>query len=163
MRGWKLEIGKLMNTQFLNFRFPNFQFPNPQLPCFAKTDMDFLKNTGFAVVASVLFAACGNDAQPPVSRTEKIASAYCECTAQLAELNKKVAMLAADTAAAKDMRAYFSQIQEEYQRAKDCSATIVGQFGKLKEEDFAGVEKALQGKCPDLTEQRDLLREMLGE
>ena len=126
--------------------------------------MDFLKNIGFAVAVAGSVAACGGSGTPPsMSRTEKIASAYCECTAQLAELNKKVATLAADTAAAKDMRVYFSQIQEEYQRAKDCSATIVGQFGKLKEEDFAGVEKALQGKCPDLTEQRDLLREMLGE
>lgn len=126
-------------------------------------DMDFWKKIRLAPAVLVVFSACGNDAPPPMSRTEKIATAYCECTAQLAELNKKIATLAADTAAAKDMRAYFSQIQEEYQRAKDCSATIVGQFGKLKEEDFAGVEKALQSKCPDLTEQRDLLREMLGE
>lgn len=124
--------------------------------------MNFLGKIVALAAALALLEACGSGENPQAVRAEKIATAYCECTAQLAALNKEVATLAADTVAGgRDLRPYFLQMQTEYQRAKDCSAAIIGQFGKLTEEDFPGVEKALQTKCPDLTEQRDLLREML--
>lgn len=116
----------------------------------------------FLLGLAASFFACQNQ-QPPATKAEKIASAFCECTAQLAALNKETAALAADTIAGKDLRPQFLKLQEEYQRAKDCSATVISKFGKLQEEDFKAVEAALAGKCPDMAEQRDLLRELLGE
>lgn len=109
----------------------------------------------------LVFGACQNT--PPVNRFDKIATVYCECTAQLAALNRKAATLAADTLAQAELAGYFQQMQEEYNKAKECAATIVGQYGKLKKTEFPEMEKALANKCPDLTEQRDLLQEMLGE
>lgn len=109
---------------------------------------------------ALCFAACKN-AAPPESRYDKIATGFCECTAQLVELNKKAVTLAADsTGQAVQM---FKQMETEYNKARECSATIIGQFGKLKKEEFDAVEKAMAGKCPDLNLQKELLREMLGE
>ncbi len=105
--------------------------------------------------------SCGNP--PADTRIDKIAQAFCECTGPLVALNQQTAYLAADTTAEADFQENLRKIQEEYNRAKECSATIIGQFGRLKKEEFAEVEKVLQVKCPGLAKQRDLLREMLGE
>ena len=104
---------------------------------------------------------CGNP--PADTRIDKIAQAFCECTGPLVALNQQTARLAADTTAQPGFQENLRKIQEEYNRAKECSSTVIGQFGRLKKEEFALVEKALAGKCPDLATQRDLLREMLGE
>ncbi len=114
------------------------------------------------VVVLFLILGCGNPS-PADTRMDKIAQAFCECTGPLVALNQQTARLAADTTAQPGFQENLRKIQEEYNRAKECSATIIGQFGRLKKEEFALVEKALAGKCPDLATQRDLLREMLGE
>jgi hypothetical protein len=111
----------------------------------------------------VLFCFGCDDNPPKETRIDKIAQAFCECTGPLVALNQQAAKLAADTTAEVSFQENLKKIQEEYNRAKECSATVVAQFGKLKKEEFAQVEKALAGKCPDLATQRDLLREMLGE
>jgi hypothetical protein len=116
------------------------------------------------LILSVLFFTCGcGDPAPADTRIDKIAQAFCECTGPLVALNQQAARLAADTTAQTGFQENLRKIQEEYNRAKECSATVIGQFGRLKKEEFALVEKALVGKCPDLATQRDLLREMLGE
>ena len=107
----------------------------------------------------MVVAACHT--APPESRYDKMASGFCECTAQLAALNKEAAAMANDTTG--KAAAIFQQMQTEYNKAKECSATVVAQFGRLKKEEIPLVEKALAGKCPDLATQRDLLVEMLGE
>lgn len=106
-----------------------------------------------------LFTACTGDT--PAQRYDKIATGFCECTHQLAALNKKYVEMADDTSgrAVEALR----EMQTEYAKAKECSAAIIAQFGKLKPEEFDAVQKALAGKCPEMTEQRDLLQEMLGE
>lgn len=103
------------------------------------------------------------DPAPKETRYDKIASAFCECTAPLVELNRQTAQMATDTMAQVKFQENLKKIQEEYLRAKECSATVVAQYGQLKKEEFGQVEKALAGKCPDLATQRDLLQEMLGE
>lgn len=112
---------------------------------------------------TVLLLAYGCDDPPADTRIDRIAQAFCECTGPLVALNQQTARLAADTTAQVGFKENLQKIQEEYNRAKECSATVIGQFGRLKKEEFALVEKALSGKCPDLATQRDLLREMLGE
>jgi hypothetical protein len=106
-----------------------------------------------------LFTACTGDT--PEQRYDKIATGFCECTSQLAVLNRQYVEMADDTTgrAVDALR----QMQTEYAKAKDCSAAIIAQFGKLKPEEIDAVQKALAGKCPEMTEQRDLLQEMLGE
>lgn len=111
---------------------------------------------GFALV----FTACKNPA-PPENKYDKIATGFCECTAQLVEMNKKAVALASDSTG--EAAQMFKQMEAEYNKARECSATIIGQFGKLKKEEFEAVEKAMAGKCPDLNLQKELLREMLGE
>lgn len=97
------------------------------------------------------------------SKYERMAKAYCECTFQLAQLNKEVEVMSADTSSRQDALAYFRKLEEEYNKAKECSGTIISQFGKLKPEDFPKLEQYLEKQCPDLSKQRDLLRELLGE
>jgi len=115
------------------------------------------------LLLTVLLLAWGCDNPPADTRIDRIAKAFCECTGPLVALNQQAARLAADTTAQVGFQENLRKIQDEYNRAKECSATIIGQFGRLKKEEFAFVEKALSGKCPDLATQRDLLREMLGE
>lgn len=101
--------------------------------------------------------ACQN--QPPESHADKVASAYCGCTLQLVALNQKAQAAASDTSQVID----FQTMQAEYEKAKECAATLVTRFGKLNPAEIAEVEKSLTLKCPDLAAQRDLLRELMGE
>lgn len=108
-----------------------------------------------------LIAGCVN--QPKESRFDKIAKAYCECTGELAAMNEQAAALAADTNAVTAFQERLKQIQIEYDSVKLCAAIIVAQFGKLKPAELDSVKAALAGKCASITEQGDLLPEMLGE
>lgn len=101
--------------------------------------------------------ACQN--QAPESRFDKMAVAYCDCTAQLVSLNKKSETMTSDTSLSID----FQALQAEYEKAKECAATLSIRFGKLKPQEMAEMEKSLALKCPDLSTQKDLLRELLGE
>jgi len=105
----------------------------------------------------LLLSACQN--QPPETRFDKVASAYCACTLQLVALNQKAQAAAADTAQVID----FQTMQVEYEKAKECAATLVTRFGKLDPSEIVEVEKSLALRCPDLAAQRDLLRELMGE
>jgi hypothetical protein len=121
--------------------------------------MLFSKKLIFATLIAAVIFACKS--KPPESRFDKIAQGFCECTTQLAALNQEAVKLADDTTGkALDI---FRSMQVEYHKAKDCTATIVAQYGKIKKEDIPAITKSLEGKCPDLATQRDLLKEMLGE
>lgn len=112
--------------------------------------------TVFFLSLFILFA-CENP--PPESRFDKVASAYCECTLQLVALNQKAQAAASDTS----QRIDFQAMQAEYEKSKECAATLATRFGKLKSAEIIEVEKSLALKCPDLAAQRDLLRELMGE
>lgn len=112
-------------------------------------------------LSAVLVAACDSTiggAATEQSRFEKIASGYCECTAQLARLN-----LQADTAARGQMGVYFKKMQAEYLKVKDCAATIIGQFGHLKAAELDTLNTLLKTRCPALADKREQLQELLGE
>ncbi|MBL7802125.1 MAG: hypothetical protein JNL02_00200 [Saprospiraceae bacterium] len=106
----------------------------------------------------LLLVSCGDS---PEQRYDKIATGFCECTGRLAEMNRQYAELANDSTG-RALTA-LQDMQAEYNKAKECSAAIISQFGKLKPEEYDAVQKALAGKCPEMTEQQDLLQEMLGE
>ncbi len=114
-------------------------------------------------VLLAVFSIFGCENQPKESRFEKIAKAYCECTAQLAALNEITAQMASDTNAVATFQQRLQQIQTEYTKAKDCTAIIVSQHGKLKSAELDSVKAVLTGKCAHPAEQGDLLQEMLGE
>jgi hypothetical protein len=125
-----------------------------------------MKSTSFFkfqawIIAAVCCCLCACEGPKPENRYDKIATGFCECTSQLVALNKGAIALAADTSG--NAALVFKQMEAEYNNARACSATILLQYGRLKKEEFAEVEKAMQGKCPDLALQKDLLREMLGE
>lgn len=103
------------------------------------------------------FAACV-DENAPKGRYEKIASAYCECTAQLATLNRK-----AQSANPDQLNGFFQKMQDEYSKAKECTATIIGQFGHLNGAELDSVNVLLKTQCPDLADKREQLQELLGE
>ena len=107
---------------------------------------------------AMAFLGCIEPAGKPQSRFEKIADGYCECTALLAVINKQ-----ADTAARSRMGEYFKKMQEEYYRAKDCTATIIGQFGHLSAAELDTVNMLLKTRCPELADKREQLQELLGE
>ncbi len=115
------------------------------------------------LVLLAVFFILGCSNQPAESRFDKIAKAYCDCTAQLAALNEKAAKMASDTNAVATFQERLQQIQAEYAKAKDCTDAILSRFGKLKPAEIDSVKNALKGKCAHPTEQGDLLQEMLGE
>ena len=92
------------------------------------------------------------------SRYQKLATAYCECTVQLAALNQQ-----ADTANPARLSAYFQQMQVEYDKARECATTIVAEFGHLKTAELDSLNNALIIRCPAVANKRDLLQELLGE
>lgn len=106
----------------------------------------------------ILLSGYGCDGNTAQKRLEKISTAYCECTAQLAAINRQ-----ADTAAPERLNVYFKQMESEYTRAKECTAMVVGQFGRLKAAQLDSVQALLNTKCPHLAGNRDLLQELLGE
>lgn len=107
------------------------------------------------------FLSCEEQKPPKDSRFDKIAKGYCECTGPLIALNRQAAELAKDTTG--NAAPLFKQMEQEYQKAKECCATIIAQFGKIKKEEMTILEQTMTGYCPDMGTQRDLLQEMLGE
>jgi hypothetical protein len=107
---------------------------------------------------TLMYCGCTEPAATSHSRFEKIADAYCECTALLAVINKQ-----ADTADRAQMGEYFKKMQNEYYRTKDCTATIIGQFGHLNAAELDTVNLLLKTRCPELADKREQLQELLGE
>ena len=113
----------------------------------------------------LLFAllACNDTATE--NRPEKIALAYCGCTADLLALNQQAETMLRDTA---HQVGYFKQLEAENTKAMECAATIVGKYGKIKGTEMVQIKSCLHRVCPALSqlpeEQLDnLLREMIGE
>jgi hypothetical protein len=118
----------------------------------------------FLFLSCLVGFCCGEAASPPaVLRVEKMAQGYCDCAGTLAALNAEAAKMAADSTLAPQFQAQLKAIELEYQRAKECSIAIIGQYGRLQAADYPDMEKALGKHCPKLAPQRDLLRELLGE
>jgi hypothetical protein len=112
----------------------------------------------FAGMAVLVLSGCNGATDAAQNRFETIASAYCECTAQLVVINKE-----ADAADRDHLGAYFQKMQTEYYKVKDCTATIIGQFGHLNPAELDSVNMFLKTKCPDLADKREQLQELLGE
>ena len=110
----------------------------------------------------LFFCACADEA--PESRFDKMARAYCECTGKLVELNQQTEALATDKDAQESFQQNLRRIQDAYDKAKNCNAAIVAQFGKLKTAELDSLRISLAtGQCPELSKQSDLIKEMLGE
>jgi hypothetical protein len=112
--------------------------------------------------AAVASGLCGCDlptaAPEQQGRFDKITTAYCECTVQLVVLNQQ-----ADTADRTQLGHYFKKMQDEYLKVKDCTATIIGQFGHLNVAELDTVNMLLKTRCPELADKREQLQELLGE
>jgi lipase chaperone LimK len=111
----------------------------------------------------LLFTAGACRETTGLSKYEKIAAAYCECTAKLAEMSAHVASEAADTTASVSFQQNLLQLQEEYNNARECAAAINQQYGKLPFEELTKVEKVLSQKCTNAESQGHWLTELLGE
>lgn len=107
------------------------------------------------------FIACQNTPGP--SQHEKIAQVYCECTAALGPLNQQAAAQAADTTGQTAFYALLKQIQEEHTKSRECLTSVTAQYGKLSPEMFAEIEKIIAQKCPSMSSNPELLRELLGK
>lgn len=121
--------------------------------------MKIVRNATVAWLSALLFIACES---PPPTREEKIAGAYCECMSRVVQMNKDMSERVAKDTGAQTM-VLFEELEKAHEQAKECSGTIIGQFGKLKPEELPAIEKILVKQCPELAAQRDLLQEMLGE
>lgn len=108
-------------------------------------------------ISLIVFGAC-NAPAPAENKYQKLATAYCECTTQLALLNRQ-----AEADQPSNLNGYFSKMQTEYAKAKECATTIVAQFGHLKPAELDSLSVVLATKCPELADNRDLLQELLGE
>ncbi len=109
---------------------------------------------GLSFFACFLTKACQTPTEIP-TRLEKLGKGYCECTQQLAESNQKVQQ---QTASAEDLE----KIAEAFRLTKTCAATLVGQFGKLTDEELAQLQPVLAKHCPSVSDNKELLKELLG-
>ncbi len=112
------------------------------------------------VLAVLILWSCNScdDSAAPKSRFDKISTAYCECTAKLAAINREAQ--AADPAQLND---FFQKMQAEYKNAKECTGTIIGQFGHLNAAEMDSVNQLLKTQCPELADKPEQLRELLGQ
>ena len=117
----------------------------------------------FAIIITALSLFWGCVETKPVNRYERIAKAYCECTFEIAQINREMEELSNDSTKRAEMLAHFQKLEQAYTKARECSATVISQFGKLKREEFPKIEQHLSTLCPDLVNQQDLLQELLGE
>jgi hypothetical protein len=102
--------------------------------------------------------ACKND-PPSNTPAQRIANAFCECSAQLIQLNQKAEDMRSDTAALN-----LEELSMEYEKVKECAGIIIGQNGgRLKPDLMNQVNKILLEKCPEVAKQSDLIQEMLAE
>ena len=115
----------------------------------------------FTLLLPLLFFGCGRQ---EASRYDKIAHAYCECAGKLVEMNQKAESLANTPDSTGAFQENLRLIQDEYEKTKTCTATIIARFGKLKSAELDSVKLSLDiEKCQALSKQGDLLQEMLGE
>jgi hypothetical protein len=118
----------------------------------------------FLTIALLGAYALGCQNQPPESRAEKIAAAYCSCTERLASLNEQAAALQHDTSRQAEFAQLLEKMDAEFRGAKDCSATsVIATYGKIGADELREVDAHLTAKCPAMASHRDLLRELLGE
>ncbi len=103
-------------------------------------------------------SSCKND--PPADTTaQRIATAFCECSSNLIEMNRKAEQMRHDT-----LPLNLEALSAEYEKVKECANIIIGQNnGKLKPDLMAQINKIFSEKCPELVKQRDLVQEMLAE
>lgn len=112
----------------------------------------------------LLLCACSSGETAAPSRHEKIAGAFCECTANLAALNHQAQPMSKPTPEQEaEMLQLIRTIQEEYERAKECAASLVAQYGKQNAADLDLIRKAMEKYATHLREQQDLLPELLGQ
>lgn len=78
-------------------------------------------------------------------------------------LNQQAAAQAADTTGQTAFYALLKQIQEEHTKARECLTSVTAQYGKLNPEMFAEIEKIIAQKCPSMSSNPELLRELLGK
>lgn len=146
------------NCAFMFFKHLIFTLrPDRKLPVGA------MKTLWGAVATGLLlgFSACQHTPGP--SQHEKIAQVYCECTAALGPLNQQAASQVADTTGQTSFYTLLKQIQDEHTKARECLTSVTAQYGKLSPEMFAEIEKIIAQKCPAMSSNPELLRELLGE
>jgi hypothetical protein len=108
-----------------------------------------------------LLCAIGCNSEKPDPRLEKLATGFCECTSQLVIINKNAATLATDTTG--NSALVFKQLEIEYNNTKDCMASVIAQYGRLKKAELVIMEKILNKKCATIPMQKELLRDLLGD
>lgn len=91
-------------------------------------------------------------------RMEQLATAFCECSSKVAELNEK-ALILSDTSAA--FTALLSDLQKEYDAAAACLQPVLADNNGLKPAEIPEIKALLQKKCPTLAHNEDLICELL--
>lgn len=125
-----------------------------------------LKTLACIVVLGGLFtaSACNNQPAAPVpSKSEKIATAFCECTAQIGELNQQAEVIYQDSTRQEEFKQLLKVMEAAMESARECTAPLIGQYGRLNAADLNELQKQVDLKCPAMAGQKDLTRELLGE
>ena len=115
----------------------------------------------FFILFSTWAAACTRD--KTATRGEKIARAYCECTASLGPLNQKAATQSDDSTNMESFYILLREMESEHAKAKECLIAVMAHHGKLSGEELAQIEQMIAQKCPLMSGQPELTRELLGQ
>ncbi|MGL6351245.1 MAG: hypothetical protein ACRC2U_15655 [Aeromonas sp.] len=102
--------------------------------------------------------SCTSD-QPPVSqRATQLASAYCECAAPIAVLDRSIATLP-DTSSQYAIQ--LNALQQAFDGARNCLGPVMADLAPITKTDLDQVQVVLGQKCPDLAKNRELLDELM--
>ena len=105
-----------------------------------------------------LLASCDT---PPAGdkRDMRVAAAYCECAATLAELDK-AAQAIPDTAT-QVFNAHLEKMQVTFDQTFQCLSPILVELGAVQSQDIPKIQVEIRSKCPELGENTELMKELL--
>ena len=101
--------------------------------------------------------ACNSD-NTESARLDRIATGYCECATPLYELDQE-ARAVKDSADL--LAAVLEKMQSAYDKTNTCLVPVIQANGNLSLEKMGGFQAVLKQKCPELAENKELIRELL--
>ncbi len=105
------------------------------------------------------FIAC-TAPTPPATTHQKLAAAYCECTATLAQLDADLKTIP-DTS--RLYAAHLDKMQVAFEQAQVCLGPVLQSLEKAQKSEIIAIQAILREKCPNSANNLELISELLSQ
>jgi hypothetical protein len=101
--------------------------------------------------------ACNNTPAAP-TQLKRLATAYCECAASIAQLDTELKSIP-DTSA--QYAAHLDKMQSAFEQAQTCLGPVRLAVGTATKADVPSIQTLLKEQCPNLAANGELITELL--